>query len=347
MAVASVQPKILLAALLLFFWLGQFVYFFRMQPLDAFRKRSSTVNPVHSFQWKIVAPELAGVFETMNECIEEITSFFHIGNMAALYTCDPYNVDKMKQPGQCVEDGIKHYNNIVSLNSSSMTPDFFAQYDHFENEDRGHGKLAREKCGNAVVGVDRERFEALLGSQVRVELLDRSPCHSSYSFSLLGSGERADQSQVGKLIGKTHHFGSISISKHSTWGKKLQQAIVTALGRRRLKYDSAQRNMRGFYWYPPYGFTEWHTDSRQVEGWRLYIVKVLTPGESGFALYNSASQKAYHLRDQEGLVNMFKVEPQQPLWHAVFSRDVQRFTVGIAVSNTYAELILKRMENIQ
>lgn len=347
MAIASVQPKILLAALLLSVWLGQFVYFFCMQPLHNFRSRSPAGNPVHSFDWKSVAPELAGVIKVMNECVEEITTFFHVGNMAALYTCDPQNVDKMKQPGQCVEDGIKHYNNIVSLNASSMTPEFFAQYDHFENEDRGHGKLAREKCGNAIVDVERERFEALLGSQIRVELQDRSPCHSSYSFSLLDSSERADQSRGGKLIGKTHHFGSISISKHSAWGKKLQDAIVSALGRRRLKYDSAQRNMRGFYWYPPYGFTEWHTDSRQVEGWRLYIVKLLTPGESGFALYDSASGKAYHLRDQEGLVNMFKVEPQQPLWHAVFSSNTQRFTVGIAVSDTYAELILKRMQSLK
>lgn len=344
MAICNVQPKILLAALLLLAWLAQFVYFFRVQPFDTLFKRSTAENPVLSFQWRDVAPELSGVVKVMNECVEEITSSIHIESMAPLYTCDPSNVESMKEPAQCVADGAQHFENIVSLNSSFMTPAFFAQYDHFENEDRGHGKLAREKCGSSVVDVDREKFQSLLGAKVRVELLDRSPCHSSYSFSLRDSGDSASPTHGGTLIGKTHHFGSISISKHSIWGKRLQDAIVAALGSHKLKYDFAQRNMRGFYWYPPNGFTEWHTDSRQVGGWRLYVVKLMSPGDSGFVLYDSEKRRLQHIRDREGWVNMFRVDPEHPLWHAVFSRDAQRFTVGVAISDNYAELILKRMK---
>ena len=59
---------------------------------------------------------------------------------------------------------------------------------------------------------------------------------------------------------------SISYKKGATpCSQALQDSVGTAFGATKdLQYASTRDSYRGLYWYPPGGFTEWHTDGSQV-----------------------------------------------------------------------------------
>ena len=54
------------------------------------------------------------------------------------------------------------------------------------------------------------------------------------------------------------------------------------LGQAGMQYPTTWESYRGLYWYPPGGFTEWHTDGAQVQGWRVYMTLVSQENTSAF-----------------------------------------------------------------
>jgi len=64
----------------------------------------------------------------------------------------------------------------------------------------------------------------------------------------------------------------------------MAEAIKVALGTQGMQYKNPMASFRGIYWYPPGGFTEWHTDGNQVRGWRLYLADIDEEGRSVMAV---------------------------------------------------------------
>jgi len=62
---------------------------------------------------------------------------------------------------------------------------------------------------------------------------------------------------------------------------------LSTCGRGWIQYKNPEVSFRGMYWYPPGGFTEWHTDGHHVEGWRVYFTEVDIEKESYFAFINA------------------------------------------------------------
>ena len=56
--------------------------------------------------------------------------------------------------------------------------------------------------------------------------------------------------------------------------KKLHNMLVNQFGNDFI-------GIRGWFWYPPKGFREWHTNMYDPSGWRLYIVHVDQKNKSG------------------------------------------------------------------
>ena len=56
----------------------------------------------------------------------------------------------------------------------------------------------------------RGRFSLSLLPNATFELMDRSPCHSSYIFSSTGKGDQRVMGVKGTRFGSTHHLGSFS-----------------------------------------------------------------------------------------------------------------------------------------
>mmetsp|Transcript_26462 Transcript_26462/g.53073 ORF Transcript_26462/g.53073 Transcript_26462/m.53073 type:complete len:253 (+) Transcript_26462:594-1352(+) len=218
------------------------------------------------------------------------------------------------------------------------------EYAAFEKEDRGHGKGATEKCGSTQLQVEDELQEAL-GQNLTLELDNLSPCHSRYRF--VSTGSSSHQGVIGMKghhFATTHHLGSISYKKEKgLCSKRIATKIQEALGQAGMQYSDPFRSFRGLYWYPPFGFTEWHTDGNHVSGWRIYLADIDVENTSFFVHRSGDSSLA--VPDRFGQANMFRVVPSQPLWHAVASVHAQRVSVGVAVSEAFAKRVISRLNH--
>lgn len=95
----------------------------------------------------------------------------------------------------------------------------------------------------------------------------------------------------------------------------------------------------GFFWYPPGGFREWHTNAYNAYGWRLYLVYVEEEGKSSFNFIHPKTKKFVSLLDKSGYINMFKVgtSSKTMFWHNVRSDDTHRFSIGINVTQEFID----------
>jgi len=191
-----------------------------------------------------------------------------------------------------------------------------------------------------VRSLDEDSFD-WLGWNVSVELIDRTPCHSTYQFLSSGRGNREILGPRKTHFATTHHLGSISYKKGGTpCARKLEQTVGSAL---RGKLEANEHDsFRGLYWYPPGGFTEWHTDGSQVKGWRVYTALLTQENASSFVYMDATNHSVHVVQDRHFQANLFRVngDTARPLWHAVISQQAHRFSVGIAISDALARQII-------
>ena len=86
----------------------------------------------------------------------------------------------------------------------------------------------------------------------------------------------------------------------------------------------------GHFWYPPGGYMSWHTNLR-TPGWRLYINYVDEPGKSFFRYRHPDTGEITTATDRTWNFRLFKITPQRPLWHAIYS-ETNRFSIGYKVT---------------
>lgn len=104
--------------------------------------------------------------------------------------------------------------------------------------------------------------------------------------------------------------------------------------------------LSGFFYYPPGGFREMHTNRYNTISWRLYYVKTLNESESSFNYINPDNKEKFELikvPDKNNYFNLFKVKENQNLWHSVFSGETHRFSIGFRISEEYATSLLSRL----
>jgi hypothetical protein len=109
--------------------------------------------------------------------------------------------------------------------------------------------------------------------------------------------------------------------------------VADALIRDRLRevVGVAQLDLRasGHFWYPPGSYMGWHTNAR-VPGWRAYVTYAAEPGRSFFRFADPASGAVVTSWDDGWDLRIFRVEPDRPFWHAVYS-GTDRFSFGYHV----------------
>ncbi|EKX47575.1 hypothetical protein GUITHDRAFT_162650 [Guillardia theta CCMP2712] len=157
------------------------------------------------------------------------------------------------------------------------------------------------------------------------------------SFISTGQASHHILGSSGTHFATTHHLGSISYRKNGTpCSRKLKELVSSTLKHGGLQYTDADDSFRGLYWYPPNGFTEWHTDGGQVEGWRLYLTDVEEENQSGFVY--QAKDGVRRVGDRKFQANMFRL--------AVYSTNTTRFSMGIAISHGLAMKIVRQLNKL-
>lgn len=99
--------------------------------------------------------------------------------------------------------------------------------------------------------------------------------------------------------------------------------------------------IKGNFLYPRGGFRGWHTNKYDTPGWRMYIVNVDNPNQSFFRFKHLKNHKIYtHWEKSNCIVNFFRIDPENILWHCIASLDTNRWSKGFLVPNTWMEKVL-------
>ena len=85
----------------------------------------------------------------------------------------------------------------------------------------------------------------------------------------------------------------------------------------------------GHFWYPPGSHMAWHTNNK-APGWRVYLTHTKEPGRSFFRYRDPLSGEIVTSKDNRWDLRLFRVDPAQSLWHAVYS-ETDRFSFGYAI----------------
>ena len=85
----------------------------------------------------------------------------------------------------------------------------------------------------------------------------------------------------------------------------------------------------GHFWYPPGSHMAWHTNNK-APGWRVYLTHAEEPGRSFFRYCDPRTGKVVTTMDNRWDLRVFRVDPAQSLWHAVYS-ETDRFSFGYAI----------------
>jgi hypothetical protein len=85
----------------------------------------------------------------------------------------------------------------------------------------------------------------------------------------------------------------------------------------------------GDFWYPPGGYMTWHTNNA-APGWRIYLTHAEEPGRSFFRYRDPVSGEIVTVSDHEWDARAFRIDPDLPFWHAIYS-DTNRFSFGYIV----------------
>jgi hypothetical protein len=85
----------------------------------------------------------------------------------------------------------------------------------------------------------------------------------------------------------------------------------------------------GHFWYPSGSHMAWHTNNK-APGWRVYLTHTTEPGRSFFRYRDPMTGEIFTTMDNRWDLRIFRVDPAQSLWHAVYS-ETDRFSFGYAI----------------
>ncbi|MCP5150412.1 MAG: hypothetical protein H6983_17685 [Ectothiorhodospiraceae bacterium] len=133
------------------------------------------------------------------------------------------------------------------------------------------------------------------------------------------------------------HLGRLSIDTSKVKRMPLYWKVKEVFG------DDAR--MSGFFYYPPGGFKEWHTDFEDPQSdpekhWRVYMVKAEDDRKSWFQYVDPDTGKIKKVFDRDAHLNLFSLKEEPPLWHAVWS-DTQRWCLGIKLGEQAIQSLLE------
>ena len=105
-----------------------------------------------------------------------------------------------------------------------------------------------------------------------------------------------------------------------------------------------EARMSGFFYYPPGGFKEWHTDFEEPQmdpekHWRIYLIKSTTDEQSWFQYLDPVSNEIERVYDYDGYLNFFNLVEEKPLWHGVYSH-THRYSLGIKLGDESIKKLL-------
>ena len=107
--------------------------------------------------------------------------------------------------------------------------------------------------------------------------------------------------------------------------------------------DSHGLHNSGFFYYPPLGYREWHTNAEDSNGWALYYIEVDRPARSWLYYVTKDRKTIRRVPDENGYYNLFRLNNTEPyFWHAVYSESAHRFSIGFMINETYAADIISR-----
>jgi hypothetical protein len=105
--------------------------------------------------------------------------------------------------------------------------------------------------------------------------------------------------------------------------------LVRRLVERVLTGSGGDLQVSGHFWYPPGSYMGWHTN-RRVPGWRVYFTHADEPGRSYFRYRDPGDASIVTSWDSRWDLRIFRVDPDRPLWHSVYS-DTHRYSFGYRV----------------
>ncbi len=114
-------------------------------------------------------------------------------------------------------------------------------------------------------------------------------------------------------------------------------------------FEEHSMNNTGYFYYPPLGYREWHTNENNPIGWRLYYVHVDREDSSWLHYVPrvdeslSARLDVRRVPDRDGYYNLFEITKEPPFWHGVYSDKAHRFSVGLFIQPDFAQELLRRV----
>jgi hypothetical protein len=131
------------------------------------------------------------------------------------------------------------------------------------------------------------------------------------------------------VFNAAHLDGSVRDGDVARLRKDLDREVTSML-RRLLGFGrNLEARRSGHFWYPPGSHMAWHTNNK-APGWRVYLTHTKEPGRSFFRYRDPLTGEIFTTMDNRWDLRVFRVDPAQSLWHAVYS-ETDRFSFGYAI----------------
>lgn len=147
------------------------------------------------------------------------------------------------------------------------------------------------------------------------------------------------EDQIPKDLPETRHrprysatSGVVRLGPGMAWDQRLK------LRRGLSDFFGADVLESGNFLYPPGGFKEWHTNMDGEPGWRMYIIHK-DEGRSYFRYVCPTTMQIKTVEDRDGQINIFRVGPELPFWHAVKSIDAHRYSKGFIIPESWMDTL--------
>ena len=143
-----------------------------------------------------------------------------------------------------------------------------------------------------------------------------------------GIAEDAGLSDV-IVFNAAHLDGSVRDGNIARLRQDLDREVTSMLGQLLGSGRRLEARRSGHFWYPPGSHMAWHTNNK-APGWRAYLTHTEEPGRSFFRYRDPRSGEIVTSEDNRWDLRLFRVDPAQSLWHAVYS-ETDRFSFGYAI----------------
>lgn len=178
-----------------------------------------------------------------------------------------------------------------------------------------------------AVSANRRPPESLDAAKAAVaaETLERILSDGADIHGIAEDGELSDVI----VFNAAHLDGSVRDSEVAKLREDLDHEVTRML-RRLLGHGwNLEARRSGHFWYPPGSHMAWHTNNK-APGWRAYLTHAVEPGRSFFRYRDPLNGEIVTTVDNRWDLRVFRVDPEQSLWHAVYS-ETDRFSFGYAI----------------